>query len=131
MKPGSDMGYRSASEIKASATQCSTGALLRMLRHGGSQPRKQAGASHPARCGKNAEAFLKIRSGLVHKTGPDFFVLLLLYSMIPVFGVFRFKVIAITVIAKKLLSIFSGSGAFFIICIAEYEYMFFRSLLSR
>ena len=32
--------------------------LLRMLRHGGSQPRKEEGASHPARRGKNAEAFL-------------------------------------------------------------------------
>ncbi len=30
----------------------------RMLRHGGSQPRKEEGASHPARRGKNAEAFL-------------------------------------------------------------------------
>jgi hypothetical protein len=31
-----------------------------MLRHGGSQPRKEEGASHPARRGKNAEAFLNI-----------------------------------------------------------------------
>ena len=30
-----------------------------MLRHGGSQPRKEEGASRPARRGKNAEAFLK------------------------------------------------------------------------
>ena len=30
-----------------------------MLRHGGSQPRKEEGASHHARRGKNAEAFLK------------------------------------------------------------------------
>ena len=29
-----------------------------MLRHGGSQPRKEESASHPARRGKNAEAFL-------------------------------------------------------------------------
>ena len=33
-------GFQSPTEINASATQCSTGALLRMLRHGGSQPRK-------------------------------------------------------------------------------------------
>ena len=32
--------------------------MLRMLRHGGSQPRKEEGASHHARRGKNAEAFL-------------------------------------------------------------------------
>ena len=32
-----------------------------MLRHGGSQPLKEEGASHPARRGKNAEAFLKCR----------------------------------------------------------------------
>ena len=51
-------GFQSPAEIKASATQCSTGALLRMLRHGGSQPRKEEGASHHARRGKNAEAFL-------------------------------------------------------------------------
>ena len=51
-------GSQSPAEIKASATQCSTGALLRMLRHGGSQPRKEEGASHHARRGKNAEAFL-------------------------------------------------------------------------
>ena len=37
------MGYEPASEIKAS---------------GGSQPRNQEGASHLARRGKNAEAFL-------------------------------------------------------------------------
>ena len=43
---------------EASAAQCSTGALLRMLRHGGSQPRIKEGASHHARRGKNAEAFL-------------------------------------------------------------------------
>jgi hypothetical protein len=30
-----------------------------MLRHGESQPRKEEGASHPARRGKDAEAFLK------------------------------------------------------------------------
>ena len=42
----SDVGYKPASEIKASAAQCSTGALLRMLRHGGSQLRKGEGASH-------------------------------------------------------------------------------------
>ena len=30
-----------------------------MLRHGGSQPRKEEGASHPARRGRNAESFLK------------------------------------------------------------------------
>ena len=41
----SDVGYKPASEIKAS---------------GGSQPRKEEGASHPARRGKNAEAFLNI-----------------------------------------------------------------------
>ena len=33
-----------------------------MLRHGGSQPRKEEGASHPARRGKNAEAFLKTQT---------------------------------------------------------------------
>jgi len=44
--------------LNASAAQCSTGALLRMLRHGGSQPRNDEGASHFARRGKNAEAFL-------------------------------------------------------------------------
>ena len=44
--------------IEASATQCSTGALLRTLRHGGSQPRIEEGTSHHARRGKNAEAFL-------------------------------------------------------------------------
>ena len=44
--------------INASAAQCSTGALLRMLRHGGSQPCKEEGASHPALREKNAEAFL-------------------------------------------------------------------------
>ena len=43
MKLFSDMGYKPASEIKAS---------------GGSQPRKEEGASHPARRGKNAKAFL-------------------------------------------------------------------------
>ena len=43
---------------EASAAQCSTGALLRMLRHGGSQPCKEEGASHPALREKNAEAFL-------------------------------------------------------------------------
>ncbi len=48
--------------LKASATQCSTGALLRMLRHGGSQPRIKEGASHHARRGKNAEAFLIMMS---------------------------------------------------------------------
>ena len=51
-------GFQSPTEINASAPQCSTGALLRMLRHGGSQPRKEEGASHHARRGKNAEAFL-------------------------------------------------------------------------
>ena len=50
--------YNLTMKNKALATQCSTGALLRMLRHGGSQPRKEEGASHPARRGKNAEAFL-------------------------------------------------------------------------
>ena len=39
----SDVGYKPASEIKAS---------------GGSQPRNKEGASHLARRGKNAEAFL-------------------------------------------------------------------------
>ena len=47
-----------AFQLNASAAQCSTGALLRMLRHGGSQPRNDEGASHFARRGKNAEAFL-------------------------------------------------------------------------
>ena len=42
----------------ASATQCSTGALLRILRHGGLQPRIKEDASHHARRGKNAEVFL-------------------------------------------------------------------------
>ena len=42
---------------KVSAAQCSTGALLRMLRHGVSQPREWEGVSHLARRGKNAEAF--------------------------------------------------------------------------
>ncbi len=41
----SDVGYKPASEIKAS---------------GGSQPRNKEGASHLARRGKNAEAFLII-----------------------------------------------------------------------
>ena len=56
----SDMEYKPASEIKASAAQCSTRALLRMLRHGGSQPRNQEGALHLAWRGKNAKAFLII-----------------------------------------------------------------------
>ena len=42
----SDMGHIPASEMKDSAPQCFTGALLRMLRHGRSQPCKQKGASH-------------------------------------------------------------------------------------
>ena len=42
----SDVGYKPASEIKAS---------------GGSQPRNKEGASHLARRGKNAEAFLMTR----------------------------------------------------------------------
>ena len=54
-------GFQSPTEINASATQCSTGALLRMLRHGGSQPYREEGASHHARRGKNAEAFLKYK----------------------------------------------------------------------
>ena len=57
MKPVSDMGYRPALEIKASATQYSTGSLLRILRHGGLQPRIKKGASHHKMRGKNAEAF--------------------------------------------------------------------------
>ena len=55
-------GFQSHTEINASATQCSTGALLLMLRHGGSQPCKEEGASHHARRGKNAEAFLKSKT---------------------------------------------------------------------
>jgi len=43
VKPVFDVGCKPASEIKAS---------------GGSQPRNREGASHPARRGKNAEAFL-------------------------------------------------------------------------
>jgi hypothetical protein len=38
-----------------------------MLRHGGSQPRKEEGASHPARRGKNAEAFLKYMAAIRKK----------------------------------------------------------------
>ena len=53
-----DIGYKPSSEIKTSASQCSTGALLRILKHGGSQPRNKEGASHHARRGKNVEAFL-------------------------------------------------------------------------
>jgi len=58
MKLVSDMGTNPRQRLKASAAQCSTGALLRMLRHGGSQPRIKEGASHHARRGKNAEMFL-------------------------------------------------------------------------
>ena len=46
----SDMGYKPASEIKSLS--------YTMLRHGESQPRIKEGASHHARRGKNAEAFL-------------------------------------------------------------------------
>ncbi len=56
------MRGKRSSTFKASAAQCSTGALLRMLRYGGSQPRKQEGASYPARHGGNVGAFLKYRS---------------------------------------------------------------------
>ena len=50
----SDVGYKPASEIKAS---------------GGSQPRNKEGASHLARRGKNAEAFLIGIFGALHMTG--------------------------------------------------------------
>ena len=36
-----------------------------MLRHGGSQPRKEEGASHHARRGKNAEAFLNLHRAIL------------------------------------------------------------------
>ena len=41
-----------------------------MLRHGGSQPRNDEGASHFARRGKNAEAFLinHLKTGIVIET---------------------------------------------------------------
>ena len=58
----SDVGYKPASEIKASAAQCSTGALLRMLRHGESQPHNQEGASYSAWCGRNVGAFVIYRT---------------------------------------------------------------------
>ena len=62
-------GFQSPTEINASAPQCSTGALLRMLRHGGSQPRKKEGASHHARRGKNAEAFLNHHRAMLNASG--------------------------------------------------------------
>ena len=64
MKLGSDMGCKPASEIKASATQCSTGALLRMLRHGESQPRKQEGASHVSAARQGRRGVLDVDKSL-------------------------------------------------------------------
>ena len=64
MKLGSDMGCKPASEIKASATQCSTGALLRMLRHGESQPRKQEGASHVSAARQGRRCVLDVDKSL-------------------------------------------------------------------
>ena len=40
---------------------------------GGSQPRKEEGASHHARRGKNAEAFLKRKKTPAGKTGKLYF----------------------------------------------------------
>ena len=48
-----------STEINASAAQCSTGALLRMLRHGRSQPYREEGVLHHARRSTSAERFLK------------------------------------------------------------------------
>ena len=45
-----------------------------MLRHGGSQPRKEEGASHHARRGKNAEAFLKRRRQSLFRAAVSFLV---------------------------------------------------------
>ena len=64
MKLGSDMGCKPASEIKASAAQCSTGALLRMLRHGESQPRKQEGASHVSAARQGRRGVLDVDKSL-------------------------------------------------------------------
>ena len=64
MKLGSDMGCKPASEIKASAAQCSTGALLRMLRHGESQPRKQEGASHVSAARQERRSVLDVDKSL-------------------------------------------------------------------
>ena len=64
MKLGFDMGCKPASEIKASATQCSTGALLRMLRHGESQPRKQEGASHVSAARQGRRGVLDVDKSL-------------------------------------------------------------------
>ena len=74
VKPGSDMGYKPASEIK-SAAQCSTGELLRMLRHGGSQPRKREDVSHLARRVRNARVFLIMQLfAIVSISGIDIYI---------------------------------------------------------